>query len=204
MADLQSNSLDEALSLLGELLDLEKAPPVHLVVVGGAALLASGMVTRTTKDVDVIAEREIPEGMIVPIQSLSDSLREAVRRVATELDLPENWLNASTALFTIPLDSYPPEIWNDMETRDYGSRLQISFLGRTGLIFLKFYAAIEPRRKRRKDDRGDLKRLAPSKEETVRAIDWLREQQLLLQPRVPELIETLKFLGHDDLVSRVE
>ena len=41
------NLMEEALQLLGDLLDAEEAVPVHLVVSGGSALLAAGIVVRT-------------------------------------------------------------------------------------------------------------------------------------------------------------
>lgn len=201
MNELSSETLVESLTLLGEILDLEKAAPVHLVVVGGSALLVAGIVSRTTQDVDVIAERGIPEGELVPIRQLSPDLRDASERVARELGLPKNWLNATTALFSIPLESYPPDLWREMERRAFGSRLEVSFLGRGGLIYLKFYAALDSERKRRKDDREDLVQLAPTREEADRAIRWLRKEELLTEGHSAELLELLTQLGHEDLGS---
>lgn len=201
MNELSSETLVESLTLLGEILDVEKAAPAHLVVVGGSALLVAGIVSRTTQDVDVIAERGIPEGEIVPIRQLSPDLRNAAGRVAEEMGLPKNWLNATTALFSIPLESYPSDLWRGMAQRQFGTRLEVSFLGRGGLIYLKFYAAIDAERKRRKDDREDLVRLAPTREEADRAIQWLRKEELLTEAHSAELLELLTQLGHEDLVS---
>ena len=47
MSDLDSTRVEEALLLLGEMLDYESVAPVHLVVVGGSALLAAGIGGRT-------------------------------------------------------------------------------------------------------------------------------------------------------------
>ena len=52
---LDQTTLNRALALVGELLDHRGAPPIGLVVCGGAALIATGLVARTTKDVDVVA-----------------------------------------------------------------------------------------------------------------------------------------------------
>ena len=51
---LAKDTLEQALALLGGIRD--RAPEAHsisLVVCGGSALIATGLVTRTTKDVDV-------------------------------------------------------------------------------------------------------------------------------------------------------
>ena len=200
MEELNSGSLQESLTLVGEILEIEKASPVHLVVVGGSALLAAGIISRTTEDVDVLAERGIPEGEIVPIHQLSQALSEAARRVAAELDLPANWLNASAALFSIPVESYPADLWSEMKRQAFGSCLEVSFLGRAGLIYLKFYAAIDPGRKRRKHDRDDLVHLDPTKEEAEKAIKWLYHEELLNGGNTSELLDVLTLLGYEELI----
>jgi len=77
MNHLNSATLFDSLTVLGEILESERASPVHLVVVGGSALLAAGIISRTTRDVDVLAERGIPEGEIIPIRELSPAVRGA-------------------------------------------------------------------------------------------------------------------------------
>jgi hypothetical protein len=200
MEELDAGTLWESLTLVGEILEVENASPVHLVVVGGSALLAAGIVSRTTEDVDVLAERGIPEGEIVPIRQLSPELGSAARKVATELGLPQNWLNATTALFSIPLEAYPSDLWVDMKRQAFGSCLEVSFLGRPGLIYLKFYAAIDPERKRRKDDRDDLVQLAPTIKEAEKAIQWLHTEELLNGGNSSELLEVLTLLGYEELL----
>jgi hypothetical protein len=49
------SKLKRALDLLNEQLLLMDSPPVNLVVCGGSALIATGLVARTTQDVDVLA-----------------------------------------------------------------------------------------------------------------------------------------------------
>lgn len=200
MKDLNRGTLWESLSLVGEILELEGAAPVHLVVVGGSALLAAGIVSRTTEDVDVLAERGIPEGEIVPIHRLSQAVSDSARRAAAELDLPANWLNAATALFSIPLESYPVDFWSGMKRQSFGSCLEVSFLGRAGLIYLKFHAAIDPGRKRRMQDRDDLLHLAPTKEEAGKALEWIRREALLNGGNASELLDVLTLLGHEELL----
>jgi hypothetical protein len=48
-------NLEKALALLGARLDLAQAPATGIVVCGGSALIALGLIRRTTRDVDVLA-----------------------------------------------------------------------------------------------------------------------------------------------------
>ncbi|MCB1236533.1 MAG: hypothetical protein KDM91_15805 [Verrucomicrobiae bacterium] len=75
MPGFDQNAIDESLYLLGELLDLEKERPIHLLVSGGSALLAAEIVARTTNDVDVIALRGEVDGEIVSAYPLPDFLK---------------------------------------------------------------------------------------------------------------------------------
>ncbi len=199
--ELNGNTLDESLGLLGELLEVENTEPIHLLVVGGAALLKANIVTRATRDIDVLASREIPEGDIAPMLRLPEPVRAAAEQVGAELGLKSGWLNTATALFSIDLESYPPDVWPNLDEKDYGSRLKVSFLGRKGLIYFKFYAAIDPERARRKADREDLVQLAPTREEAINAVGWLKKNGLVAGPRVEELNQVLTLIGHADLIS---
>lgn len=55
---------DPAFRLLNGRLGLADAPAFHLVVCGGTALVAMGLVTRATRDVDIVALRN-PSGELV-------------------------------------------------------------------------------------------------------------------------------------------
>ncbi len=52
---ISNEQLDNALSLLNDLLLFNDAEEYHLVVCGGSALIALNLVPRTTKDVDILA-----------------------------------------------------------------------------------------------------------------------------------------------------
>jgi hypothetical protein len=52
---LSPDSLEQALSTLAGVLEADGAAHETLVVVGGGALIALGIVSRTTKDVDIMA-----------------------------------------------------------------------------------------------------------------------------------------------------
>src|ERR1700691_5946743 len=82
------------LDALGEQLALREEQ-FTIAVVGGSALLALGLVTRTTRDVDVV---ELLDGELrVSAQPLPAALLEAAGVVAADFDLPADWLNAGPA-----------------------------------------------------------------------------------------------------------
>lgn len=91
----ESLPIERALELLGQRLGYMGAPPTLLLVGGGAALNLLGLVTRTTKDVDVIALVH-PRSSGVTLEKadpLPAYLREASEQVARDLGLPLHWLN---------------------------------------------------------------------------------------------------------------
>jgi hypothetical protein len=93
-------------------LDAEAADPEHLVVIGGSALIALGLVSRTaTRDVDVMADVDPVKGWVDP-RPLSDALQRTVHKVAEELDLgrkPRPCIRTSpNSRFGIPMNIF----WN--------------------------------------------------------------------------------------------
>lgn len=183
---------DGALALLGEVLESRHAAPCRLIVCGGAALRAERIVSRVTKDVDVLATRSEIDGEIATAWPLPERLKEAVAEVAVELGLPPNWLNASTSLLIGPLETLPSEVWQGLREQSYGSSLRISYVARTGQIPLKLHAAVERREAR---DLDDLKALAPNADECRRAAQWIRHAGLDAM-REQRLNEILELLGH--------
>ncbi|MDQ3630531.1 MAG: hypothetical protein M3417_04480 [Actinomycetota bacterium] len=63
-----------------------------VAVVGGAALLALGLVSRATRDVDIVALVE--DGVLTSAEPLPAPLAESARIVARDFGLAEGWLNA--------------------------------------------------------------------------------------------------------------
>lgn len=184
---------NEALALLGEVMESRRIDPCHLVVCGGTALLAAGVISRSTKDVDVLALRAEVDGEIGAAWPLPAALKEAVAEVAVEMGLASDWLNASTSMLIGPLDELPPEVWSDLLEEAYGTRLRISYVGRAGQILLKLNAALDRREPR---DLDDLKALAPTAAECNRALHWVSESTAMDSARQQRLNEILKLLGH--------
>lgn len=156
--------LNQALMLLHERLEFADAPKVSLVVCGGSALIATGLVPRTTQDVDVLAMLR-DEDLIDP-EPMPDYLISAAEATARTLQLPADWLNCGPAdLFRMGLPEGTKERLIRMPV---GERLTIFYVSRIDQIFFKLYAAV---------DRGgyhieDLLQLNPTSDELYEAARW--------------------------------
>ena len=194
MSELSENTLNQALNLLGTLLE-ETGVTYSLVVAGGSALLAQKITARNTHDVDVIAL----DGGDTRAHPLPQTLTDAAARVAKELQLDSNWLNSSVSLF-IGRDQLPELTWWSFDTRTYGPCLHVSYIRRDGLILLKLHAALDRDKPR---DLTDLTALNPTAEETARHLDWILKE-ILGQATHPKLESILNHLGHGHLFSRYQ
>lgn len=185
---------DAALVLLGEVLESRSAAPFHLVVCGGAALRAAAIISRVTKDVDVLALRGIVDGEIGAAWPLSEELKQAVADVAVELNLRLDWMNSAVSLVVGSLEELPSELWSDLLEKNYGSRLRISYVGRAGQIPLKLQAALDRDESR---DLDDLKALAPTKKEWQTALRWLEIKMVSDDARWRRLEGISRILNHE-------
>ena len=197
--NLGSNELDKALRLLGGHLRLQNAPPMNLVVCGGAALLARGFQTRTTQDVDILAFMEDDRTLVAPVP-LPDDLVEAADRAAKTLGLPENWLNnepsaRDNGLFQRGL---PEGIAHRMVCREYGTHLRVFFVGRLDQIHFKLLAAANVGGRHL----DDLLALAPTGEELEQAARWA-----IARKPDPAFHQTLTgllgYLGYGNIAERL-
>lgn len=92
MKNLNAVRLDEALRLLESRLRIKGSGPLRLVVCGGSALIAAGLITRATQDVDIVALMDGREQLVNP-NPLPAVLLEAASEVAQILGLKDDWLN---------------------------------------------------------------------------------------------------------------
>ena len=192
MSDIDPESLDLALGLLGRLMRVRGRPSIHLVVCGGSALIALRLVARTTQDVDVLATLE--HGQLHCARPLPDWLLADAEAVRSELGLPLHWLNDGPAdenLFRLGL---PVGVVDRLVGRDFGVALQVSFISRYDQIHFKLYAAA---------DQGgrhftDLRKLEPSAEELLAAAHWTFTQDGSEAFR-RGVVEVLQALGHGEL-----
>jgi hypothetical protein len=180
---------DELLGALGEQLEAA-GQRFDLVVIGGSALLALGLVVRTTRDVDVLAIAG-PEGL-VPADPLPSALAQARDRVAQDFGLPTDWLNpGATELLRLGL---PDGFLSRVETRRYGPALTIRYAGRFDQIHFKLYAMVDQGAGRHE---ADLRALDPTADELVAAGRWTRTHDPSEGFR-EELVAILAHLGGTD------
>lgn len=183
-----SERLDSLLRGLGELLETESGPEVRLVVSGGAALIAHGIVERVTADIDVFAQREL-EGDLISGYPLPGWFKIMVERFAEVENLPKKWINADTSLVGNALTLLPPRCLQSLEEHRYGARLRVSFLKRDAQLYLKGYAIFgrdEPR------DSKDFRALRPTPAEIRAVVEWLRENELIGVDMFAEVDSKLK------------
>jgi hypothetical protein len=142
---------------------------------GGATLNLLGLVQRATTDIDVIARAlrdSTGELRIEPATPFPPALTRAIRTVARDLGLSDDWMNA--VIEAQWLGGLPPGLAEDVAWRNYGDGLDVGLVGRRTLIHLKLFASV---------DRGptsvhaqDLIALRPTDEELKGAAAWVLTQ----------------------------
>lgn len=189
MNNIASDQLDEVLSALGSLLEAE-GERHHLVVIGGSGLVAIGVISRATRDVDVVAV--VAHDALISANPLPIPVMTAAATVARDLGLDPDWLNAKPASL---LDHELPAGFRErLVLREYGPALRVSFASRADQICFKLDALIdrdEPR------DLADLRQLAPSPSELREAARWARTH-LAPGPYDEALARALELFGVED------
>lgn len=182
---------DRLLEALGQQLTAQRQR-FELVVIGGAALLALGLVSRVTQDVDVVALADGSD--LLEALPLPAALVEARDRVARDLALPDDWLNSQAAKDMLRL-GLPRGFAERLTPRAYGPGLVVHYASRLDQIHLKLHAAV---------DHGgpgkhlsDLETLAPTPDELVRAARWTRTHDPS-PGYLSVLIPALAYLGVKD------
>lgn len=180
---------DELFAALGEQLAVQDAQ-IDLVVIGGSALLAIGLISRPTRDVDVVGLLTA-EGIADP-RPLPEPVVVARARVARDFGLPEDWLNTGPAdLLDFGL---PDGLVERLDRRDYGPALSIHFASRFDQIHLKLYAMADQGPGRHE---ADLRALNPTHDELLTAARWTRTHDPSEGFR-EQLVAALFYLGVQD------
>jgi hypothetical protein len=168
----QYEKFSQALRLLNGRLQLNGSPRYNLIICGGSALAATGLITRTTKDVDIVALMD-DEGALLDPSPLPKSLVRAALEVAIDLGLPNDWLNNGPSngdggLFRMGL----PEGFVERLTWDnIGERLTVGYINRYDQIHFKLYAAVDQSGSYHAED---LRELIPTDAELLDAAMWTR------------------------------
>lgn len=191
---LDPGQLTRALTVLGGLL-AERGHRYEIVAIGASALMLLGLVTRPTRDVDIVAIVG-PEGYAKP-RPLPEPLATAVGDVAATLGLSANWLNAGPADL---LDFGLPQGFAErVVTRAYAS-LIVHVAGRFDQICFKLYAAVDQGPNSRHF--ADLRQLEPTHAEIVEAARWTRTHDPSEGFRA-WLVQALGALGIEDADAKV-
>ena len=196
MNRISPDSLEQALSALAGFLEADRAAHEALVVIGGGALIALGIVSRTTKDVDIMAGVDPGRGLVDP-RPMSQALQSAATKVAREMQLDPHWLNTGPA--DQVLAGLPDGFLSRLTRHDYGPCLTIFFPDRLDLIHLKLFAIMDQGPGRHVSDLAALK---PTDEELIFAARWVLTQDA--GEAFPQIVKTaLKDLGYGHLAERL-
>lgn len=192
------DNIQDILKALGNQIGFHEGFPIAIVVCGGTALSALGLISRTTMDVDVLCEViEAKSGIkLKGIEELPPSFEKAAEVVRRDFGLPENWINIGPAA---QLESGLPEGFKErLIRREYGEYLTVYFISRLDQIHFKLYASL---------DRGgyhvdDLFALGPSIDEIGMAASWVLTQDVSEGFKII-LKDFLKRKGYNEIAQRV-
>jgi hypothetical protein len=166
MVEFDSSTLHQALTVLGDVL-YDKRLHFEVVAIGGGGLLLLGMISRSTKDVDLVAL--VDQGSFISAKHLPSPLLEAIGEVGSALQLGDNWINTGPAdLFSMGL---PDGFADRMSTHNYKG-LTLHLAGRFDQVCFKLYASVDqgPGSKHF----SDLKMLKPTQTELEIAASWCK------------------------------
>ncbi len=162
----------------------------EVCVIGGSALAAIGLVTRPTKDVDIVAlaRHEGEQLVLHTARPLPGPLSSAVAAVASQYLIDSNWLNAGPADL---IDHGLPEGFEGrLITNRIGHALTVHFAARLDQICFKTYAAADVAGRHL----TDLLALRPSDDEMAIALRWIADQDDSEGFR-QQLTELLDYMG---------
>lgn len=141
----------------------ERGLSLDAVVIGGVAMALLGVVSRQTRDCDVL-DPQIPPAVV---EAAKDFAVAARKRGET---LDDDWLNNGPSSLADVL----PEGWRDrVQTVFEGAAVTLHSLGRMDLLRSKLFALCD-----RGLDLPDCVALAPTPEELEEILPWLTLQDL--------------------------
>ncbi|MHB1483389.1 MAG: DUF6036 family nucleotidyltransferase [Saccharofermentanales bacterium] len=198
---LDRDKVNVLLNAISDQLDLSRCPVIELVVCGGSALQALGLIDRTTRDLDILAFISRNNDYSIYLETakqLPDYLIIAANTVARDFNLPADWLNSGpTDLLSQGL---PDGFIERLQSRRYGSRLVVHFISRYDQICFKMYAAINGGSERHL---SDLFILNPSDDDLLSAANWCLTQDA--SDIFPALVKSfLRKVGFSNVAERLE
>lgn len=183
----ERDTLVEALTRLGNTL-ADRELHFHVAIVGGAALLLTGQISRPTQDVDVAAVAS--DGPLSSTWRLPDPLIEASRDVAATLGLEPDWLNA--AAVAVIGDDLPDGYETRLDRYRFGP-LTVSVLSRLDLMGLKLLAAFDEGP--HSQHVADLRAMGSTPEELEKALRWALTRRDPDDPLVRSMVRHITSSG---------
>ena len=139
------------------------------VIIGGAALTLLHIISRATKDIDVLTDR------------IPDDIDQAARDFARTAALSEHWFNSGPS----DLMQHLPRGWQTgLQLIFQGEALTLYTLARLDLIRVKIWALCD-----RQKDLPDVIALAPTVDELDAVAVWLKP--LDANPQWPSYIDSI-------------
>jgi hypothetical protein len=196
------NTLNKSFLTLGALLEESITATINIVVCGGSSLIATGLVNRTTKDVDIVAMLDSNEH-IVEAQPLPETLLQAAAKVAASMNLPAFWLNNGPRSIVnprLPNFGLPEGFLQRIKKYAFGTKLNVYFLDRKDQICFKLFAAVDLGKPSRHLD--DLNSLSPTDDELYTAVQWVKIQDP--SESFTEMMKTmLRKTGHERVAEKL-
>jgi Nucleotidyltransferase of unknown function (DUF6036) len=141
----------------------ERALRFDGVIVGGAALNLLGVVSRPTKDCDVLHPK-LPEEIKAAARAFAADMRRDGEALA------DDWLNNGPEAL---VEHLQPTWEERIQTLFTGVAIQLRCLGREDLLCAKLFALCD-----RGLDLADCLALAPTSHELAALLPWLEQQDL--------------------------
>lgn len=186
------DSFEGPLAALGQLL-VERGLRYEFLAVGGGALQLLGLISRSTRDMDIVAT--VDGNSLLALDHLPHPMTESVADVASVFRIPRDWFNVGpAALMQLGL---PPGVLARSQRREWGG-LVLHLAERRDQIFFKLYAATDQGPNSKHFD--DLVRLQPTSNEIRAAALWARTHDPS-EGFAQELKGALSDLGIDDAES---
>jgi hypothetical protein len=195
---IEAKLINKIFKALDRQIAVHNGSPFSIVVCGGTALAALGLIFRTTKDVDVLGEVVHNEQKIEikKIDHFPQWFIDASGVVGRDFGLTKYWIDNGPAF---QLESgLPLGFEQRLVQKVYGEYLCVYFISRIDQIYFKLFAALD----RDGYHVDDLFKLKPSPDEMLKAAKWVLIQDDSEEFKI-KLYDFLKKKGFHDIVSRI-
>lgn len=185
MKKMKKEEIEIYLNKLGEVYASLGGEKLTLGICGGAALAITGLIPRTTKDIDLLFPLNLPKEFF-----------EARTIVAKECGLSEEWINLGPKDLTIM--GLPNGLEERAIRKTYGKSLETLVIARIDQIFFKVYASAD----RAGYHVQDLLALKPTDMELKQAVSWCTTHDASEEFRII-LKSMMEQLGFSDVAKSI-